>query len=92
MKVNQDVWVVQQTLSGTAAQVASANRHASNVTIKNVDASITIYVGAAGVTSATGFALAAGESISFPNFSLRAGGLYAVAASGTPVIHIIGSC
>ena len=85
------VWVEVTTLSGTAATVTANPRHCNNVTIKNVHASISVYVGPSGVTSSTGFELKAGESVSLPNFSLAGGNLYAVAASGTPDIHVIGS-
>jgi hypothetical protein len=72
----------QVTASGTAATLVAARATRRYVTVKNTDAVITVYVGAATVTSANGMPLLAGESI-----SLDFNGLVQVlAASGAPVV------
>lgn len=74
------------TLSTTAAIVVSADNNRGRVIIQNADASIVVRVGDANITSTTGgVRLAAGESITF----YTRGNIYAVAASGTPVINIL---
>lgn len=81
--------VVSTALSTAAAQIVAANALPNQRTIKNTDASITIYVGPAGVTAANGFPLKPGESVKFdaPNTTAA---LFAVAASGTPIVSAIG--
>jgi predicted N-acetyltransferase YhbS len=73
----------QVALSTTAAKIADARVEACTVKVKNKDASIVIYVGAIGVTSATGYPLAAGAEVTL-ELSKNSADLYAVAASGTP--------
>src|SRR3989442_14900970 len=70
-----------QVTAGVAAATllaARPTRHA--VLIKNLDAAITVYVGAATVTTANGMPLKPGESISIDWTGLIQG----IAASGTP--------
>jgi hypothetical protein len=55
------------------------------VTIINLDAVITIYVGPPTVTSGNGFPLVAGASIYLPTAALVQG----IAASGTPSVAYI---
>jgi hypothetical protein len=60
----------------------------AGVIVKNHDASIAVYIGFdSGISSTTGFLLAAGESRLIPASVL--GSLWAVAASGTPVISYL---
>lgn len=57
------------------------------VLIQNADAAIVIYLGGPTVTEATGFPLAAGESVPM---SLIGGDIpYAIAASGTPSCSVL---
>lgn len=70
----------QVALSTTAAQVVAARNQRHRVVIKNIDSTITIYVGASGVTASDGFQLLAGESVALHTTAA----VFAVAASGTP--------
>ena len=54
------------------------------VQVKNMDATITVYLGGPGVTSSTGYPLLAGASISFGFVAGDEDALYVIAASGTP--------
>jgi len=59
------------------------------VTVRNDDASIVVYLGDSDVSSSNGFALIAGAAVSFDIQSPADWKeLYAVAASGTPELHI----
>lgn len=63
--------------------VVNNRKAAKGVTIKNLDASIVIYVGKSDTVSATtGFALAGGDSIKLEIEDPWS--LYVIAASGTP--------
>jgi len=79
----------QQTATTTATALAS---HALNdsVTLSapSTNAAI-VYVGTAGVTGSTGFALNAGQSINLtiPNTNL----LYIIAPTGSPVVTYLGA-
>lgn len=75
----------QQTLSTSAALVSGGSSSRGTVLVRNLDASISIYVGSAGVTSSTGMLIKAGESITIRT----SGALYAVAASGTPAVAVL---
>lgn len=75
----------QVALSTSAASVVAANSSRHAVTVKNIDASISIYVGVAGVTSSTGYLLKAGESVRIQTGAA----VFAVAASGTPVVVFV---
>ena len=72
----------QVTLSTSAALVKAANAARRALIVKNIDASIVVYIGVTGVTSANGMELDAGESISVNTNDA----VYAVAASGTPKV------
>lgn len=57
------------------------------VTLVNRHATVSTYIGAAGVTTGTGFELKAGESISV---DLDAGeALYGIVTSGTGTVHVL---
>lgn len=58
------------------------------VQIKNIDASITIYIGGANVTSSNGYPLLAGQSLAMQ--LLGSGDLpYAISASATPTMAVL---
>ncbi|HKY59413.1 MAG TPA: hypothetical protein VJP59_00230 [Gemmatimonadota bacterium] len=63
----------------TATLLLSASRHRSSVLIANAGPNA-IYIGASGVTTATGFPIAAGASRDFPNSTIPED-LYAIAAT-----------
>lgn len=77
----------QQPLSTTARQIVSAgNSRQRAAIVRNLDATISIYVGYnSDVSSTTGFLIKAGESLTL---NTRAA-LYGVAASGTPTAGYI---
>lgn len=79
----------QTAISTSATQVAAARLGRVRVVVRNLDTSITVYVGASGVTTGEGFPLyggtPAGESVAL--FTEAA--VYAIAASGTPNIAVI---
>lgn len=77
----------QNALSTTAEVIFAAKADRLFAEVKNLDASITVYLGPTdAVTSSTGHALKAGESFAFENVI---GAIYAIAASGTPTISTI---
>lgn len=83
-----DVVVFQQTIGASQSQL-SANAISLSVTIKAMDGnSGTVYVGTNGVTSATGFELGAGESISLAVDNTSR--LYAIASVVGQKICVIG--
>lgn len=76
----------QNALSTTAEAIFAARPTRTRAVVKNIDSSITVYVGEADtVTSSTGMSLLAGESISL--FTTAA--VYAIAASGTPTVALL---
>lgn len=78
----------QVALSTTAAKVADASAHASTVKVKNMHATILVYVGDLGVTASTGYLVnAAGGEVTFEYLGASEA-LYAVAASGTPSVCV----
>lgn len=78
----------QNALSTSAEEIFAANRGVKYREVKNMDASIVVYIGIAGVTTSTGYKLAAGESIGFEDEAARSS-IYAIAASATPSICTI---
>ena len=91
------VFATQNALSGTAEQLftktftrGASPSHPIQVTLRNDDAAIIIYIGDSDVSSSNGFALAAGAAVSFDIQSpVDWQELYAVAASGNPELHIL---
>ncbi len=77
-----------ETLSTSAEVIVAASTVGSQVHVKNTHASIIVYVGKAGVTSANGYPLAAGASVSF-DFVGNTPAVYAVGASGTPTVAVL---
>lgn len=73
------------TLTTTATIALPVNASRRTSLFNNFDASIVVYVGAAGVTSATGFPVQPGQSY----VHTTTAALYAVAASGTPAYRTI---
>lgn len=91
------VFATQNALSGTAEQLFTAKftqgataSQPIQVTLRNDDASIVVYLGDSDVSSSNGFALIAGAAVSFDIQSpADYKELYAVAASGTPELHVL---
>lgn len=76
----------QNALSTTAELVVPAVQVYQTILIRNLDATISIYVGfTSGVSSTTGMLLKASESIEIRTKST----VYAIAASGTPTVAIM---
>lgn len=76
-------FVDQEALSVTAEALLPARAQTYRTTIKNIDASITVYVGYdENVSSSNGMPLRAGESISV----FTSAAIWMVAASGTPSV------
>ena len=67
------------SVTSTATLVAPGTTTRSSLVMVN-NGSVTVFVGAASVTTATGTPVAAGASISLSNFN---GALYGIVASGT---------
>lgn len=74
----------QVTTSGSAGTLAIARATRRSLTIKNIDASITVYIGPATVTTANGMEVKAGQSITVTWVGL----VQVIAASGTPVVCV----
>lgn len=89
----KQVFVATAAMTGASGQ--SIFRHSTGdrplrVILKNHDASIVLYLGDSAVTSSTGLALAAGESVSLDVCATQdLTDLYCVAASGTPNLGIL---
>lgn len=76
----------QEALSGTAEMLVPRRPQRYRITIKNIDGSITVYVGHdLNVGPTTGMALLAGESISL----YTSDEVWMEAASGTPSVAYI---
>lgn len=75
-----------QITTSTAASTAVAARGSRRtVIIKNIDTTITVYIGIATVTAANGMELKAGESIALDTTAL----IQVIAVSGSPKIAYI---
>jgi hypothetical protein len=71
----------------TATLLSDADENWVTRTFKNVDSSITIYIGNSNVSGASdGFELLAGESLAEDSISTA---VYAIAASGTPNVNVL---
>jgi len=77
------------TLGTTAGIVVALGALPNQRTVKNTDASVIAFLGGAGVTTATGFPLKPGESITFDD-KVSSAALYGVCASGAPVLAVLG--
>ena len=76
-------FVDQEALSTSAEELLPARTQTYRTTIKNLDSSITVYVGHSdAVSSSNGMPLRAGESISL----YTTAAIYMIAASGTPTV------
>lgn len=73
------------TLSTSASLISAASTTRHAILIRNVDATISVYVGVSGVSSTTGFLLKAGESVSI--YSTAA--IYGIAASAAPAVNTL---
>jgi len=79
--------VAQTSLSTTAAQIVASNTSRKGLVIKNIDSAIVVYLGtSSGVTSANGYPLSAGESVTL---SASTSAWYGIAASSTPKVAAI---
>lgn len=72
----------QVTVSNVASALVGARNTRRSVTVRNLDAAITVFIGPVGVTAETGFPLRAGESIAVDTTAL----IQVLAASGTPKV------
>ncbi len=78
----------QNVLSTAAEEIFVANKGVSFREVKNVDASIAVYIGnSSSVTTSTGHKLAFGESFAFEGEAAKQS-IYAIAASGTPTVTL----
>ena len=75
----------QVALSVAEATVVEARATRRSVLIRNLDVTISVYIGIATVSAANGMLLKAGESITLYNTALIQG----IAASGTPIVAYI---
>lgn len=82
----QPVW---PSTSTTFLQLSGAVGDPLPLQIKNIDASITIYIGGANVSSSNGYPLLAGQSISTSWLQAEVTTLYCVAASATPKLAVL---
>lgn len=73
------------TATTTAGTLVAANRKRRSVLIRNIDATITVYIGKATVTSSNGMPLKAGESVVVDTTAL----LQVISASGSPVVAYV---
>lgn len=73
-----------QATAGAAATLVAARATRKQVTIKNIDTSLTVFIGPATVTAANGMQLLAGESITVTWTGL----IQVFAASGSPVVCV----
>jgi hypothetical protein len=77
----------QNALSTTQEQVLASNSSRIFAEVKNLDSSITVYIGDdTSVTSSNGHALKAGEAFVFEGYT---GAIHAIAASGTPTVSYV---
>lgn len=88
--LTKDFVVSQNALSIAAEQILPVTRTRRRVAIRNLDTSIVVYIGhSSAVSSANGWPLlggtGAGESIAL----YTQAAVWAIAASGTPVVAII---
>lgn len=74
-----------QVTAGSAGTLVAANAARSKLTVRNMDTSISVYIGEATVTTGNGFLLKAGESMIIESPEL----IQVLAASGSPVVCYI---
>lgn len=74
----------QVTASTSAATLAIARPTRTSVLFRNLDSSISVYIGKATVSSSNGTLLKAGDSVPFTYVGL----IQVIAASGSPVVSI----
>lgn len=72
----------QVTASGTAGTLVASRATRRYVTVKNLDTSLTVYIGIATVTAGNGMPLKGGESVSLDFTGL----IQVIAASGSPIV------
>lgn len=74
----------QVTASTTASTLAIARPTRTSVLFRNIDSTISVYIGKATVSSSNGTLLKAGESVSFTSVGL----IQVIAASGSPIVSV----
>lgn len=77
----------QVTAGVTASTLVAARPTRRSVTIRNMDATISVYIGAATVSATNGFLLKANESVNVDSTAL----IQVIAASGTPIVAYLES-
>jgi hypothetical protein len=75
-----------KAITTVPVKIFEATNPGTGLLIKNVDATLAVYVGGSTVTAADGFPLAAGESVSL---DLNAGTVVWVVSAGSSNIKII---
>lgn len=76
------------TISSTATQVAVVPAANNGILVSNTGAS-SVFLGGAGVTSATGYPLAAAATVTVPTVGGYPHALYAITASGTSTVAFL---
>lgn len=74
------------TVAATATVIFTARGGVSKVLIRNPTA-VSVYIGGSGVTTATGFEIAAGDAVSVALEKQEA--IYGIVASGTAIVHVL---
>lgn len=77
----------QNALSTTAEEVIPANTARKFASVRNIHASIDVYLGKSdAVTTANGYLLRPGEAFEFEGYT---GAIWAIAVSGTPTVCFV---
>lgn len=79
----------QVALSTTAAKIVNSSDAGGVVKVKNLHATILVYVGHSGVTASTGYMVAAAGGEVTIDCKGNTPEIYAVAASGTPSVSVL---
>lgn len=74
-----------QVSCGTSATLISSPRYRNAITIKDPTGGVTVFVGAAGVTTTSGLGVDPGTAMTFQPY---AGGVYCVVATGTQTVNV----
>jgi hypothetical protein len=70
------------TVSNTAQQLLAARATRRSCVISNLDTALTVFIGNAGVTTATGKSISPGNSLTIPTVTA----IYVICASGSPIV------
>jgi hypothetical protein len=77
------------TVATTATLLYTAATGGSNVLIRNPAGGASVYLGAAAVTTATGFELVAGDAVTLPLGPSDP--VYGIVTTGTVIVHVMES-